>query len=65
MNHVFDTGTKAGTVGGTVLSAGLNINAGDIPSTMILACIGAVTSFFVSLLLRHLVGKYKNRKSKK
>ena len=43
MNQYFDTHTKAGTAGGTLLSIFANIHSGDILKTAILAAIGAVS----------------------
>jgi mannitol-specific phosphotransferase system IIBC component len=59
MNQVFDNTTKAGTAGGTLLSIFANINSGDVLKTAILAAIGAVVSFSVTLLLRLLVKRLK------
>ena len=47
-----NTGTKAGTVGGTLLTLFANINKDDIFKTIVLAGIGAVVSFCVSYLLK-------------
>ena len=43
---------KVGTVGGTLLSMAPNIASVDIFRTIILAMIGAIVSFFVTLLLK-------------
>ena len=59
MNQVFDNTTKRGTVGGTLLTIFGNINSSDIIKTAILAAIGAVVSFGVTLLLKLLVKKIK------
>ena len=45
---------KIGTAGGTLLSMVPNIASVDIFRTIILACIGAIVSFFVTLLLKWL-----------
>ena len=45
-------GTAAGTIGGTLLSVFANIQSGDITKTIILAAVGAVVSFVVSVGLR-------------
>lgn len=56
--------TIAGTVGGTVLVVLLNINAADTLHTALLAGLGAVVSFSVSLFLKWLLKllrqKWKN-----
>lgn len=49
-NH--HSGTKAGTVGGTLLSVLSQINSGDVFQTCVLAAVGATVSFVVSLLLK-------------
>lgn len=45
---------RAGTVGGTFLIVLLQISSGKIVETGVLAVVGAVVSFGVSLLLRRL-----------
>jgi hypothetical protein len=47
-----NTGTRAGTIGGTLLTLFANIHREDIAKTIILAAIGAVISFIVSNLLK-------------
>ena len=59
MNQVFDNTTKTGTAGGTLLSIFANINSGDIVKTAILAAIGAVVSFVVTVSLKLLVKRIK------
>ena len=54
-----NTGTKAGTIGGTLLTICYNINSEDITKTIVLAGIGAVFSFVVSLLLKALLKYFK------
>ena len=39
-----DTGTKAGTIGGTFLTVAANIDSGDVLKTIVLAAIGAIVS---------------------
>jgi hypothetical protein len=46
--------TKTGTIGGTLLTVFYNIRCEDIVKTIVLAGIGAVVSFVVSLLLKRL-----------
>jgi mannitol-specific phosphotransferase system IIBC component len=48
-----------GTAGGTFLSMAPNINSEDIVKTIILASIGAIVSFMISLLLKSLQKKHK------
>lgn len=56
---LMDHNTKSGIVGGTLLSAFLNMSWDDILFTIVMASIGAVVSFIVSLLLRWLVKQLK------
>jgi hypothetical protein len=48
-----------GTVSGTVLTVAVNVGSSDVLKTVILASLGAVVSFSVSLLLKWLVKKIK------
>ncbi len=48
-----------GTAGGTFLSVIPNINSDDIAKTIILASVGAIVSFTISLLLKSLHKKHK------
>ena len=57
---IVDHHTKAGILGGTILSAFLNLSWNAIVYTIIMAAIGAVVSFVISLLLRWLVKRYFN-----
>lgn len=50
-----NTGAKAGTIGGTLLSIFSNIPTTDYVRTAVLAAVGAVVSFTVSILLRQLL----------
>ncbi|WP_322548923.1 hypothetical protein [Flavobacterium psychraquaticum] len=51
--------TLMGTAGGTFLSIAPNIHSEDIARTVILATVGAVVSFTISLLLKSLQKKHK------
>jgi len=51
--------TLMGTAGGTFLSIVPNIQSEDIAKTAILATVGAVVSFTISLLLKSLNKKHK------
>ncbi|MGB1270113.1 MAG: hypothetical protein ACPG45_10295 [Flavobacteriaceae bacterium] len=57
---IADHHTKAGILGGTLFSTFLNLNWNAIVYTIIMAAIGAVVSFVVSLLLRWIVKQYFN-----
>jgi len=48
-----------GTAGGTFLSMIPNINSEDIVKTIILASVGAIVSFMISILLKSLQKKHK------
>lgn len=52
MRQVFDTTTKTGTAGGTLLTIFANIKSEDVVKTCVLAAIGAVVSFVVTLSLK-------------
>lgn len=51
--------TLVGTAGGTFLSIVPNIQSEDITRTVILASVGAIVSFTISLLLKSLNKKRK------
>jgi len=55
----FDNSTKAGTAGGTILTILVNIKSEDLIKTAILAAVGAVVSFGVTLLLKLLIKRFK------
>jgi len=59
MNQVFDNSTKAGTAGGTLLTILVNIKSEDLIKTGILAAVGAVISFSVTLFLKFLIKRLK------
>lgn len=54
-----ESGTILGTVSGTALTVAVNVGSSDILKTAILASLGAVVSFSVSLLLKWLVKYFK------
>ena len=54
-----ESGTILGTVSGTVLTVAVNVGSSDILKTVILASLGAVVSFSVSLLLKYLAKRLK------
>lgn len=51
--------TLVGTAGGTFLSVLPNIESEDIAKTIVLAIVGAIVSFTISLLLKSLQKKHK------
>jgi len=51
--------TLMGTAGGTFLSMVPNIQSEDIAKTIVLAIVGAIVSFTISLLLKRLQRKHK------
>jgi hypothetical protein len=59
MNPYFDNTTKAGTACGTLLSMVGNLHPDDLLKTIILASIGAMASFSVTLLMKIIIRKIK------
>jgi hypothetical protein len=57
MQH--NNSTVIGTAGGTFLSILPNLHSEDILKTIILATLGAIVSFLISLLLKILIRKHK------
>lgn len=55
----FSGGLRAGTAGGTLTIVLANIVTADLFKTILLAAVGAVVSFSVSLLLRVLVRRWR------
>lgn len=51
--------TAMGTIGGTFLSILPNIESEDVIKTVILAAIGAIVSFTISLLLKMIYKRHK------
>ena len=51
--------TLFGTAGGTFLSIVPNLNSEDLIKTVILATVGAVVSFSISVLFKYLCRKHK------
>ncbi|MEO7264586.1 MAG: hypothetical protein ABIW38_06710 [Ferruginibacter sp.] len=50
-----DGSTKAGTIGGTLLILFINVSSAEIGKTMVMAGVGAIVSFSVSMVLRRIV----------
>lgn len=59
MNQVFDNNTKAGTASGTLLTILFNITSEDLLKTAILAAVGAVVSFAITMFLKLLFKRSK------
>lgn len=60
MDHpIFDTNSKAGTAGGTMLTIIAFINNADIVKTAVLAAVGALVSFSMTVLLQLLIKYFK------
>ena len=57
MNQDFDHSTKAGTACGTLLTIFANIKSEDLIKTAVLAGVGAVISFTITLVLKRLIRK--------
>ncbi len=61
-NHfILDTGTKAGTIGGTLLTIICNVYMADLARTAVLAAVGAAVSFSVSVFLKWLINQIKKK----
>jgi len=56
---MFDNTTKRGTAGGTLLTILGNITSEDIIKTAILAAVGALVSFGVTLLCKFFIKRMK------
>jgi hypothetical protein len=59
MKQMFDSTTKMGTAGGTLLTIFANISTEDISKTIVLAGVGAIVSFGVTLLLKVILKKFR------
>ncbi len=59
MSQHFDASAKAGTIGGTLLTILANINQQDLIKTAILAAVGAVVSFLVTMALKVVIRLFK------
>jgi hypothetical protein len=53
-NHIL-----MGTAGGTFLSVLPNLHSDDVLKTVVLASVGAIVSFIVSMTLKYLIKKHK------
>ena len=51
--------TLIGTAGGTFLSVLPNLNSDDVLKTVLLAAIGAIVSFGISMVLKFVIKRYK------
>lgn len=66
--HTIESKTILGTVSGTVLTVVVNINSSDIIKTVVLAALGAVVSFAVTVALKKVwprVDTFKKGKRKR
>ena len=59
MPYYFDNTTKSGTISGTLLSIIFSIDNEDLLKTGILAAVGALVSFGVTLFLKFLIRLFK------
>lgn len=57
--HFFDNTTKAGTVSGTLLTIFVNIFSEDLIKTALLAAVGALVSFLVTISLKAIARRLK------
>lgn len=60
-NLQVDGSTKAGTIGGTLLILFINLRTEEVLKTAILAAIGAVVSFTISMMLKLLIKKIRRK----
>lgn len=61
MTDAYFTGhAKYGTAGGIITILIYNINASDIIKTAVLAALGAIVSFIISILLKYCIRKWFN-----
>ncbi len=51
--------TVMGTAGGTFLSVLPNLHSEDVLKTVVLATVGAIVSFVISMTLKYLIKKHK------
>ena len=51
--------TLMGTAGGTFLRVVPNLNSEDVLKTVLLAAVGAIVSFGISMVLKFVIKKYK------
>lgn len=51
--------TLIGTAGGTFLSVVPNLHSEDVLKTVLLAAVGAIVSFGISMVLKFVLKKYK------
>jgi hypothetical protein len=59
MHPIFDTNTRIGTAGGTLLTIFMKIKSEDLVKTAVLAGIGAAVSFIITILLKLIVKKIR------
>ena len=65
--HIIESKTILGTVSGTVLTVVMNLQSSDILKTVVLAALGAVVSFAVTVALKRvwpLAGFLKKRRKR-
>jgi hypothetical protein len=51
--------TLIGTAGGTFLSVLPNLDSDDVLKTVLLAAVGAIVSFGISMVLKFVIKRYK------
>ena len=59
MTMAHSNSTVIGTAGGTFLSVLPNLHSEDVLKTILLATLGAVVSFSISLVLKFFIKKHK------
>jgi mannitol-specific phosphotransferase system IIBC component len=63
--HTIESKTILGTVSGTVLTVVVNINSSDIIKTVVLAALGAVVSFVVTVALKRVLSHVTSFKKRR
>ncbi len=58
IHHIQDSNTRTNTFVGTVLTIFVNIQLEDLIQTIILAAVGAIVSFLVSIALKVFKNKF-------
>jgi len=61
MKLTMDNNTKSAIIGGTFFSSIMNIGIEDVTITVILAIIGAIVSYFTSLLIKYIHKRLQKR----
>ena len=58
-DQTYIASAKIGTAGGLITVLLVNITAADVIKTAVMAAIGAATSFFISVLLKYCISRWR------